>query len=412
MTTVCIPLRHILRPREVVGKQHLPILSVYRDYGVVHKDSRSDNFNKTPLDLSRYQEVRPGDLVVNKMKAWQGSLAVSQYHGIVSPDYLVCSLSPAVHPQYLHYLLRSSPLIFEYERRSKGIRPAQWRLYWDDLAAVLVTIPKVDEQHRIADFLNGEVAGIDELIIKKLQMIKLLDERLDAHILRAVEIGLNPDVPLKAVRSEWIGEIPLHWSLPPVSAHFEVQLGKMLTAEASAGTEQFPYLRNLNVQWDRIDLDDLATMSFNEADRIRYRLEPGDLLVCEGGEVGRAAVWKGHTDEIFFQKAIHRVRPHRDGNTRFLMYCLRAAAKQNVFAVEGNQSTIVHLTAEKLRVHRFPFPPLEEQHSIVEYLDHRRDEKSSVRSLLERQIPLLQERRQALITAAVTGQLNTPGAAA
>jgi len=127
--------------------------------------------------------------------------------------------------------------------------------------------------------------------------------------------------------------------------------------------------------------------------------------------VGRAAVWDGRLNDCFFQKAIHRVRPRR-GNARFLMYCLRAAAKQNVFAVEGNQSTIVHLTAEKLRVHRFPFPPIEEQRAIVEYLDARRDETTSLQSRLLRQITLLQERRHVLITAAVTGQLDIPGVAA
>jgi type I restriction enzyme S subunit len=146
-----IRLRHILRPREVTGRAHLQVLSVYRDHGVVPKNSRSDNFNKTPADLSRYQEVRVGDLVVNKMKAWQGSLAVSTQHGIVSPDYQVCSIDPVINSRFLHYLLRSPSLIAEYRTRSKGIRPAQWRLYWDNLADISVEIPDESEQRRIAD---------------------------------------------------------------------------------------------------------------------------------------------------------------------------------------------------------------------------------------------------------------------
>jgi type I restriction enzyme S subunit len=200
--------------------------------------------------------------------------------------------------------------------------------------------------------------------------------------------------------------------VPTVSTNFELQLGKMLNAEAAAGPDQRPYVRNVNVQWDRLDLTDLATMHFDAADTQRFALQQGDLLVCEGGEVGRAAVWPGGVDECYFQKAIHRVRPRAGANSRFLMYCLRAAAKRSVFAVEGNTSTIVHLTGEQLRVHRFPWPPPEEQSAIVAHLDRLAKNCDAAVSTINRQIELLTERRQALITAAVTGQLEIPGVAA
>jgi type I restriction enzyme S subunit len=153
-------------------------------------------------------------------------------------------------------------------------------------------------------------------------------------------------------------------------------------------------------------------MHFGPEDRARCALREDDLLVCEGGEVGRAAVWPGEPADVYFQKAIHRVRPVAAGNTRFLMYCLRAAAHLKVFAIEGNQSTIVHLTGEKLREHRFPFPPLDEQAHIVIALDAQRDGLCGMMKRVRRQVSLLKEHRQALITAAVTGELGIPGAAA
>ncbi len=211
---------------------------------------------------------------------------------------------------------------------------------------------------------------------------------------------------------EWIERLPDHWGTPWLGADWEVQLGKMLNSEASAGQTQYPYLRNANVQWDEILLDDLSTMNFNESERDQYDLMRDDLLVCEGGEVGRSAIWPGHPADVFYQKALHRLRPLGQGNPRFLMYCLRAAAFMNVFTVQGNESTIPHLTREKLREHRFPRPPLEEQADIVQALDARLARTSGITIRLVRQIELLQERRQALITAAVTGELEIPGVAA
>ena len=175
-------LRYLLRPREVTNRTHLQVLSVYRDHGVIPKDSRSDNFNKTPEDITRYQEVRVGDLVVNKMKAWQGSVGISAHHGIVSPDYLVCSVDPLVDSRFMHHLLRSTRLAAEFGARSKGIRPAQWRLYWEDLAEIPIVVPAVEEQRRIADFLDTETARIDCLMNAQLRILDLLEERADNWI--------------------------------------------------------------------------------------------------------------------------------------------------------------------------------------------------------------------------------------
>jgi type I restriction enzyme S subunit len=153
-------------------------------------------------------------------------------------------------------------------------------------------------------------------------------------------------------------------------------------------------------------------MNFAPLDRVRCELRPGDVLVCEGGEVGRAAVWNGELDNCYFQKAIHRVRPRRGANSRYLMYCLRAAAKRSVFAVEGNLSTIVHLTGEQLRVHRFPWPSDTEQIEIVARLDEAAVAHTEATRCLAGQLDLLLERRHALITAAVMGELTVPGVAA
>ena len=117
------PLRYVLQRQSRAGYVDEQLLSVYRDYGVIPRDSRDDNHNRISTDLSNYQLVNIDDLVINKMKAWQGSLGVSTYRGVVSPAYHIYKITSSdVYPAFLHHILRSEPYFREYARASKGIR--------------------------------------------------------------------------------------------------------------------------------------------------------------------------------------------------------------------------------------------------------------------------------------------------
>jgi type I restriction enzyme S subunit len=181
-----VPLWTVMRPDETTGAPDLEVLSVYRDHGVIPKSSRSDNYNKTPEDLSRYQVVRPGDIVVNKMKAWQGSIGVSKFHGIVSPDYLVCRLLRPLDPSFLHHVLRSPQLRVEYLSRSEGIRPAQWRLQWDQMRLIELPVPDESAQAAIVAAHSEGVARSQELVSSLVRQIELLQERRQTVITDAV----------------------------------------------------------------------------------------------------------------------------------------------------------------------------------------------------------------------------------
>ena len=359
--------------------------------------------------MAKYLVVRPGDVVFNKLRTWQGGLGVSRYEGLVSPAYFVCPPSRLVEPRFLHYLLRSAPYLAELTRVSKFMPPSQFDILWDDLRVMPILTPPIKTQRRIADFLDAEVARIDALISKKHILMRLLGERVDSIVFDGIR-GRLTSSGFSVVPSgiDWLGNVPLHFKTPWLGAYHTTQLGKMLNVNAASGPEQYPYIKNTNVKWDHFDLEDLPTMTFDADDRRRCELRPGDVMVCEGGEVGRSAVWSHH-DEIFFQKALHRVRPVTKNVPRFLMYCLWSAAKLNVFAVEGNQSTIVHLTGEKLREHRFPWPPLDEQNRIVSLIDAERVRIDQAVKRLEGQVMLLAERRQALIASVVTGEMPVPG---
>ena len=215
-----------------------------------------------------------------------------------------------------------------------------------------------------------------------------------------------PDYKESGIR--WLGEIPATWNIAPVYARYEVALGKMLDAKRVTGKSSGKYLRNVDVQWDAVNIDGLPEMDFPPSDRNRYLLRPGDLLVCEGGEVGRTAIWHGELDECFYQKAIHRVRPWSACDIpRFFYFLMYAMAKRGVFTAGGNPNTIDHLTAVQLRRYRMPIPAASEQRAIVTFLDRETAKIDALVARKERLIELFQEKRTALITRAVTRGLDS-----
>lgn len=159
-----VPFWSLYRKIKRTGYEAEELLSVYRDHGVIPKASRDDNRNVESEDLSGYQLVEPNWLVTNKMKAWQGSIAVSRYRGIVSPAYFVYKPLHGQNGEFLHHLLRSSLYIAIYNRISKGVRIGQWDLEHEALRTVPIALPPLSEQQSIINFLKQEVLKIDNLI--------------------------------------------------------------------------------------------------------------------------------------------------------------------------------------------------------------------------------------------------------
>ncbi|MXO91065.1 restriction endonuclease subunit S [Pontixanthobacter aquaemixtae] len=168
------------------GFDDLTVLSVYREFGVIEKASRSDNINKTPEDLSKYQLVEPNDLAINKMKAWQGSMGISPFLGITSPDYLVMKPIGEHNPRYMHHYLRAKPMPWVYRLISNGIRTDQWRLEPEKFLELPVFLPPMDEQEAIANRIDRELDRIRDLIEKTERSIALLKEKRAALITAAV----------------------------------------------------------------------------------------------------------------------------------------------------------------------------------------------------------------------------------
>jgi len=204
------------------------------------------------------------------------------------------------------------------------------------------------------------------------------------------------------------GEIPAHWLCPPLYSRYTIELGKMLNESRISGKYLIPYLRNVDVQWDVINTQELPFMDIRPDEFSRYLVRTGDLLVCEGGEVGRAAIVGDDVGLLGYQKALHRLRcfdTERE-NPRFMFYILSWAANSGLFLAEGNPNTIPHLTGEKLRRYRFTCPPIVEQKMIADWLDEQCETISKQQKKITEVIDTLNEYRTALITQTVTGKID------
>jgi type I restriction enzyme S subunit len=159
------------------------------------------------------------------------------------------------------------------------------------------------------------------------------------------------------------------WPIRQLGEVADTALGKMLDNGNSKGLPRVPYLRNVNVQWGRIDTDDLLAMELSDDERDRFAVTDGDLLVCEGGEIGRCAIWHGRDEYLAYQKALHRVRPSAALDVKFLLYLMEHYAKTGVLTKLATGSTIAHLPQQQLRRVSVPVPPRDEQRRIVEILE-------------------------------------------
>lgn len=326
----------------------------------------------------------------------------------VTSNFLArCRPAPGMEPAFINYLLLAiynARGTFPHLKQSTGIQNLDLGSFLD----IRVKIPLRRTQRLIARFLDEKTARIDGLIEKKRALLDRLAEKRQALITRAVTKGINPDAPMKPSGIDWLRDIPAHWETAALGYRYEVQLGRMLNAERASGENLKPYLRVFDVQWGWINTDNLPLMDFPPEAQLRYRLEPGDLLVNEGGSyVGRSAIWRGQLDECYYQKALHRIRAFdlKKDTAEFLCFVMEAATTNMVFVAGGNQTTIDHLTAEQLRHYRFAFPPMVEQLDIADGLYKKLDDADCVGRRISESITGLYEYRSALITAAVTGQL-------
>ncbi|MGV4929303.1 restriction endonuclease subunit S [Streptomyces sp. BHT-5-2] len=389
------------------------LLSVSHLTGITPRSEK--NVTMTAAEsLDGYRLVEAGDLVINTMWAWMGALGVSKQAGIVSPAYGVYRPRPnaAFCPGFYDYLYRSTPYVMEMTRLSRGIWSSRLRIYPDVFLSMAIPVPPLEEQRAIADYLDRETSRIDTLIEEQQRLIEMLRERRFA--LR-VSVALHGTAQTEEVESPlpWAKKLPAHWRVVPLTSVAELESGH------TPSRSREDWWQDCHIPW--VSLHDVGMIRgvkylHDTAQRISdagianssARLLPARTVVLSrDATVGRTAIMgvPMATSQHF---AAWVCGPDLDPEYLWVLF---EDAMQPFFDSFQNGSTIRTIGMGDLKAFRIPLPPLDEQRRIVECLD---EETSKIDMLIEeaaRFIELSKERRSALITAAVTGQIDVREAA-
>lgn len=369
------------------GKEDLLSVSQYTGVTKSKADSRSES-------LVGYKIVHKDDLVINIMLAWLGGLGVSNNEGVVSPAYCTYKLIRDYNPKFLHYLYKTPMYLAEFARHSTGVVPSRWRMYTDDFGQVVSLLPPVEEQDAIVRYLDAATSKIDKAIAMQQKMIDLLNERKQIIIQKAVTKGLDENVEMKDSGVEWTEFFPNSWSIKKVKYIFEFISTKEVTSNRTFNIALENIVAHSGNYIDTNSEYESAGISFQENDILFGKLRPYlakvYLCECKGIALG----------DIFV------LRPKSGFDSRFLRYLLIS----DRFIKYVDSSTY---GAKMPRTNWgfmgnicIAYPNLDEQKKIANYLDKQMQRFDSAISNCQRQITLLQERKQIIINEVVTGKVK------
>lgn len=407
-------LRTLIRPQSERNRSDLPLLSVAREKGVFVRSltDSEENHNVIPEDLSNYKVARAGNLVINKMKSWQGSMGIAPVDGIVSPAYFVYDIAIA-NRHFAQKMFRSKPFVAHFAQSSDGVRIGQWDLSITGMKQIPAILPPPSEQAVIVRFLDWANGRLERAIRAKRKIIALLTEQKQAIIHRAVTRGLDPDVRLKDSGIPWLGEIPEHWEvrrLKFVASHIVDCLHATPRYSASG---EYPAIRTADITPGAVNVAKAKKISSTDYSRWTERLKPmeGDILYSREGErFGIAACVPSDTKLCISQ----RMMVFRIGDKDYSKFVMRLLNSQSTYGqalqdVMG--ATAPHVNISTIKNYFLALPELEEQKLIVLHLESEISPILTTISRHEREIELLKEYRTRLVADVVTGKLDVREAA-
>lgn len=406
-------LRAVTQLKSDRNQPDLPVLSVYREYGVIRKDSRDDNHNATSLDTSTYKVVQPGDLVVNKMKAWQGSMGVSAHEGIVSPAYITCATkSERVLPGYLHFLLRSSSLMGVYNSLSYGVRVGQWDMHYEDFKQIPIPLPSKDEQGRIVAFLDEKMAQIDAAIAKKVRLIELLKEQQNILIGRAATQGLGLGTDALPENRFESSPTPSHWKKLKLKYCVDLLPGFAFKSTAYTNDEtDIPLLRGVNINPGQLNWRETVYWPRSKIEESSiYFLSAGDLVigmdrpwVADGIRV--AAISSEYLPCLLLQR-VARLRAKAGVTQGYLELILTSKSFLSYFEPMLTGISVPHISHDQIGNFEARLPPLDEQEAICGHVSNIKKKYKMAVAHESKILESLIELKSTLVSEAVTGKIK------
>lgn len=404
--------RHLFREssEKIESDVYGEMLSVSGYRGVEAKEYADDNQKRTEENLIGYRIVHKDQLVVNTMWLNYAGLGISQLERHVSPAYRSYWVSSSLHKPFVHHLMRSSLYVLGYTKYLTGVRPNSLQMGRDDLMSFPIVIPSLEEQKSIASFLDDEVVKIDKLVAEQGKLVELLKEKRQAVISKAVTKGLDARAKMKDSGLEWLGEVPEHWSIERIRRFVKLNPSKSELGILDKATEVSFLPMEAIGEEGTLSLEKTKPLSEVETGYTYFR--EGDVTVAKITpcfENGKGAVMKGlHNGFGFGTTELIVARPIEGKVIANFLYRLfssshfRKNAEGSMYGAGGQK----RVPDDFIREFQTGLPPINEQIEIAEFLDSETLKFESLIKEATSVINLLNERRSALITAAVTGQID------
>ncbi len=377
----------------------------------IYKEQGQGFISEQTFEKLNCVEVLPGDVLISRLNLPIGRACIVPEFGskiVTCVDNVIVRPNSSFDCLFLVFMLTSMQHFANMEILARGT--TMQRISRSTLTHVRFAFPAPQEQTAIATFLDHETAKIDGLIAEQEKLITLLAEKRQATISHAVTKGLNPDAPMKDSGVAWLGEVPAHWDVTRLKFAASVQTG-VAKGKDNIGkdTIEVSYLRVANVQDGYLALDDIAKIEIPAADLARYRLQPGDVLMNEGGDfdkLGRGHIWNGEIEDCIHQNHVFAVRP-TTVSSEWLNRFTSSETAQFYFMSRSKQSTnLASISSTNVMEMPLMLPPDEEQAAITAFLDAEIARLDELTAEATHGITLLKERRSALISAAVTGKID------
>lgn len=378
-------------------------LSATQKYGVIPQAKFMElEDQKVTLALSgldNFKHVNINDFVIS-LRSFQGGIEHSSFEGCVSPAYTILSPGKDVHPPFWKYLLKSSGYIESLQSVTDGIRDGK-NVSYAQFGSVCIPKAPFNEQTLIASFLDRETSKIDSLVAEQRRLIELLKEKRQAVISHAVTKGLNPHAPMKPSGIEWLGDVPEHWEVVKGSAIGALFGSEQVPDESVSDEGDLPFIKVSSMSLHSFEIESWDWY-VDAAVAQQCNARAGYVVFPKRG----AAIF---TNKVNIVDRPSMIDPNLMGweigpkaVPKFMAYTLKCRKLDELADV----STVPQINNKHIAPERFPIPPLNEQSEIVEFLGTETAKLDALTGEVERAIELLQERRTALISAAVTGKID------
>lgn len=406
--------KFVFKQRNSKGNsKNLELLSPTQKYGVIPQMKYEELTGmgavklNDKIDLNGLKTICKGDYCIS-LRSFQGGFEYSQYEGVVSPAYQVFYATIPINEGYYRYLFKDKCFIDKMNSYTMSLRDGK-NISFTDFGNTYLPVPPLDEQNRIAEFLDDRCTEIDAISSEIQEQINTLEEYKKSVITDAVTKGLNPNVEMKDSGIEWIGQVPKDWTSTRlgVSSWVRARLGwKGLRAEEYVD-EGHPFLSAFNIVNNKVSWESLNYINDERYDESpEIKLSIGDIIIVkDGAGIGKCArINSLPLGTATTNSSLGVITTRNRLSNLYLYYYLQCAVFQNLIFRMINGMGVPHLTQETLRKIVIPLPTLEEQRQITEYLDSKCAEIDGAIEDKQKQFETLEDYKKTLIYEYVTGK--------